>query len=119
MAQTVHNDTAGVAGTVAATETAPPRRGMSRRRLLGNGTAGVAAAGILANIPGLGSLFNDASEAPAIGGEAAAVEGASGPQSVVAHIRDVRNGFIDLHTNGTTINVHDPQLARAIARSAR
>ena len=83
---------------------------------------GVVAAGVLTSIPGLSSMLAGASsEAPAVSGDASAVEGdtAGLSQSVVAHVRDVRNGIIDLHINGSTVNVQNPQLARQIARAAR
>lgn len=95
--------------------------GVSRRRFLGRGSVGVIAAGVLTSIPGLPSLLSGASsEAPAASGDASMVEGdtAGLGQSVVAHVRDVRNGIIDLHINGATVNVQNPQLAQQIARAA-
>lgn len=101
---------------------APRRSSLSRRRFLGRGSAGVVAAGVLSSVPGLSSLLTNASsEAPAVSGDAAAVDGEAPQveQSVVAHVRDVRSGLIDLHINGATVNVQNPQLARSIARAAR
>jgi hypothetical protein len=78
-------------------------------------------AGVAASIPGLGSLLGEGSaDAPALTGDTSAVDGdVADSQSVVAHVRDVRAGIIDLHINGATIKVENPQLARAIAQSAR
>lgn len=107
---------------VGPTRAPEPIRGVSRRRFLGRGSMGVVAAGMLTSIPGLSSMLAGASsEAPAVPGDATVVEGdtAGLSQSVVAHVRDVRNGLIDLHINGSTVNVQNPQLARQIARAAR
>lgn len=100
------------------------RRGVSRRGFLGRGMAGIAAAGTMAitTLPALGCfLAEDAPDLPATTNEASAADAEAGTSldSVVAHVRDIRNGLIDLHVNGTTINLHDPQLAQNIARAAR
>ena len=99
--------------------TSPSRRtGFSRRHFVGRGTAGITVVGLLANVPGLSSLFSEtSSELPAATNDTPGV--ATDAQSIVAHVRDVRNGLIDLHIGGATMNVHNPQLAQAIARSAR
>lgn len=81
---------------------------------------GVAAAGVLASVPGLPSwLASSAPEASEASGDANVVAGdASGTeQSIVAQVHNVNSGAISLHINGSTVAVNNPQLARSIARA--
>lgn len=99
----------------------PFRSGLSRRRFLGSGMVGMAAVGTMATLPALGTyLTEDIPDTQAVTNDATEADSeAAGPfDSVVAHVRDIRNGLIDLHINGTTINIRNPQLAQSIARSA-
>ncbi|MGI8753222.1 MAG: twin-arginine translocation signal domain-containing protein [Acidimicrobiales bacterium] len=101
-------------------EEAEPRTPISRRKFVGRGSLGVAAAGVLASLPGLPSwLASSAPEASGAAGDANVVAGdASGAeQSIVAQVHNINTGDISLHINGTTVAVRDPQLARNIARA--
>lgn len=105
------------------------RAALSRRRFLGRGAIGVAAAGAMASVPGLGTLLAGgtlvSTEVPEVGGDSAGAAQSIGAdtsglaQSVVAHVSDVRNGIIDLHIDGATLSIRNPQLARTIAQAAR
>lgn len=93
---------------------------LSRRSFVGRSSVGVAAAGVLATVPGLPSwLASSGPEASGAAGDAnvAAGDAAAAEQSIVAQVTNVSRGDISLHINGTTVAVRDPQLARHIARA--
>ena len=99
---------------------AEPKSRLSRRRFMGRGSLGVAAAGVVASVPGLGSwLASSAPETSAVAGDTSAAAGdASGEeQAIVAQVHNVSTGDISLHINGATFPLRDPQLARTIARA--
>ncbi|MDQ2729405.1 MAG: twin-arginine translocation signal domain-containing protein [Actinomycetota bacterium] len=93
---------------------------LSRRSFVGRGSVGVAAAGVMASVPGLPSwLASSAPEASGAAGDAnvAASDSSVAEQSIVAQVHNLSTGDISLHINGTTVAVRDPQLARNIARA--
>lgn len=97
-----------------------PKLRLSRRSFVGRGSFGVAAAGVLASIPGLPSwLASSGPEASGAAGDAnvAASDASGAEQSIVAQVHNVSTGDISLHINGTTVAVCDAQLARNIARA--
>lgn len=97
-----------------------PKSRLSRRSFVGRGGAGVAAAGVLASVPGLPSwLASSGPEASGAAGDAnvAASDASAAEQSIVAQVHNVSTGDISLHINGTTVAVRDPQLARNIAQA--
>ena len=101
-------------------EEAKPTSGLSRRRFLGRGSLGVAAAGVLSSVPGLGTwLASSAPETSAAAGDtnAAASDASGAEQAIVAQVHNVSTGDISLHINGATIPMRNPQLARTIARA--
>lgn len=99
---------------------ADPKPGLSRRRFMGRGSLGVAAAGVIGSVPGLGSwLASTAPETSAAAGDtnAAASDASGAEQAIVAQVHDVSTGDISLHINGATFPLRDPELARTIARA--
>ncbi|MDQ6784821.1 MAG: twin-arginine translocation signal domain-containing protein [Actinomycetota bacterium] len=91
--------------------------GLSRRRFIGRGSLGVAAAGVLGSVPALPSFLS--SSAPEASGDAGAAtaDASAVEQTIVAHVHDINAGEISLYIKGQTISVRDPQLARTIARA--
>jgi hypothetical protein len=93
----------------------------SRRSVL-RGAAGAGAAGIAATA--LGGLGGQALAAPAPSRTARPAdqhetEHAAGDEPIVAHVRDVRAGHIDLYRGTGSAQVRDPELAARLARAAR
>jgi hypothetical protein len=84
--------------------TAPTRRTM----LKGAAAAGigVATAGVVADI-----MF--------AGPASAATTSSHGTDEVVAHVRDIRTGEIDIYSGTRQVSVRDRQLAARLARAAR
>jgi hypothetical protein len=95
------------------TETAPDRGQMSRRSVL-RGAAGAGAAGLaataLAGTTAFASVAKPIPPSKHHGDEMAAGEG------VVAHVRDLRSGQIDVYRGNSHVRVHDRSLAAQLAR---
>jgi TAT (twin-arginine translocation) pathway signal sequence len=81
---------------------------VSRRRLL-RGALAVGAAGVVGGV---------AVEAFTTGASAQTTSQASG-EPVVAHVRDVASGDIDLFVGTRLVRIKDPQLAARLAQAAR
>lgn len=107
-------------GTETPSDGAKVKSRLSRRSFVGRSSVGVAAAGVLATVPGLPSwLASSGPEASTAAGDANVVasDATVAEQSIVAQVNNVSTGDISLHINGTTVAVRDPQLARHIARA--
>jgi len=81
---------------------------VSRRRLL-RGALAVGAAGVVGGV---------AVEAFTTGASAQTTSQTSG-EPVVAHVRDVASGDIDLFVGERLVRIKDPQLAARLAQAAR
>ncbi|MHA3703914.1 twin-arginine translocation signal domain-containing protein [Jatrophihabitans sp. YIM 134969] len=86
---------------------------LSRRSLLATASATAAAAGVAAVV---GSRTNEADAAPA---PAAPAPAAALTAHVVARVRDLRTGEVDLFLGEKEVTVRDSSLAHAIARAAQ
>jgi hypothetical protein len=93
--------------------------GLSRRMFLKRGSLAVAMAGVASSMP----LLSEVAAGPP-GSEAATTaaevpEGLQMSESVVAHVRDLSSGQINLFVGERQIVLNDPALARAIVRATR
>jgi hypothetical protein len=100
---------------------------LSRRSFLQKGSMAVGAAGVAVAAPTLGRAARSAGIAPAAGRLAAggaseqsspagAEDGkADGP--IVAHVRDIRSGEIDLFVGTRRVTVKDPTVAARLYRA--
>ena len=100
------------------------RSALSRRTFITRGSVAVAAAGMVATVPGLSSaLAIGESEAPAAGdvGGAAAAEVAAGTMTepVVAHVRDLASGEISVFSGTQEVVFHDQNLAHRLFNASR
>jgi hypothetical protein len=96
---------------------------LSRRLFLRNSGLAVAGAGVVSQIPFLGSLVA-AGEAEAPVATDAAVAGTdagtvSMTEPLVAHIRDLSTGEIGIFNGAREVIVKDPQLAARLFHAAR
>jgi hypothetical protein len=96
---------------------------VSRRSFLRNSGAAVAAAGVMSQVPFLGSLVT-AGEADAPAATDAAVAGtgegtATLTEPLVAHIRDLSTGEIGIFNGTREVVTHDPQLAARLFRASQ
>jgi hypothetical protein len=85
---------------------------LSRRRLL-RGAVAVGAAGVV----GVVAVEGFTTAASAQSDTQTAADGQSEP--VVAHVRDVASGDIDLFVGTKLVRLRDPQLAARLAQAAR
>lgn len=85
---------------------------VSRRSLLATASATAAAAGVVAVV---GSRTNEAAAAT----PAAAPQAAPLSAHVVARVRDLKTGEVDLFLGEKEVTVRDSTLAHAIARAAQ
>jgi nitrous oxide reductase len=86
-------------------------RKVSRRRFLLQSGAAVGAAGVLTTT----SALTGANDAEASQPAAPPAESTEGP--VVAHLRDVRSGQVDLYVGTRQVSVQDRQLAARLVRA--
>jgi len=98
--------------------------GLSRRMFLKRGSMAVAVAGVATSMPLLSEVTQaaPAPEAASVGSQAAASEGGEGAQltqDLVAHVRDLSSGEINLYIGERQIVVNDPGLARALFQASR
>lgn len=88
-----------------------PSPGVSRRAVL----TGAAGAGALAATGGVfGAAGAAAAQTSSRGGSDSA-----GTDQVVAHVRDVRSGLVDVYVGERLVSVRDRELASRLARAAR
>jgi hypothetical protein len=95
--------------------------GVNRRDFLTRGSLTVAAAGLVATVPGLTSaLAMGESEAPAAS-DAVTADEAVGTMSepVVAHVRDLATGEIGVYSGTQEVVFRDPTLARRLFNATR
>jgi hypothetical protein len=93
-----------------------PRAGVSRRSVLagaGAGAAGLAMGGLVA-APALA-----ASHASRPAAAAAPRETAPDGEALVVHVRDIRNGEMDVYRGTSHVRVTDRSVAAALARASR
>lgn len=94
--------------------------GLSRRMFLKRGSMAVAMVGVASSMP----LLSEVASSPAADSEASttaseAPEGAQMTESVVAHVRDLGTGEINLYVGQRQIVLNDPGLAKAIFQATR
>ena len=88
---------------------------LSRRRFIAHGSIGVAIAGALAAVPGLGSVIR----MPAAPGVSPVIDPSTVTQPLVAHVRDLRSGEISVFVGTDHIVHRDPELAARLYNAAR
>ncbi len=93
--------------------------GLSRRMFLKRGSLAVAMAGVATSMPLLSEVAAGppASEAASTASEAPASFQAG--EALVAHVRDLGTGEMQLFVGERQIVVNDPALARALFRATR
>ena len=93
--------------------------GIPRRAFIGRGVLGIAAVGAAGPmLPALaGIVTGEAPEASDATTDASAVE--SGAEPLVARVRDVATGEIELFLGERQVTYHDPDLAARLVRAAR
>ena len=97
---------------------------VTRRAFLWRGSVAAGVAGAIASIPGLPALLTTGSQAaPGVGAsESEAVtllpEDSTLAEPVVAHVRDLSSGSIDLFVGRQQIAFKSPQLAAQLYRAA-
>jgi hypothetical protein len=94
--------------------------GLSRRTFLTRGSLAVAAGGVAAAVPGLGSILASApAEAPEINGALSDAEAgaasASGP--LVAHVADIQSGEISFFQGESQVVLKDQDLVARLYRA--
>jgi hypothetical protein len=91
---------------------------LSRRVFLKRGSVAVAMAGLATSTP---LLTEAASQSPSLdaGVTSALPEGAQLSEPVVAHLRDLTTGEINLFVGSRQVVLNDPKLAHAIFRASR
>lgn len=96
--------------------------GLSRRMFLKRGSMAVAMAGVATSMPLLSEVASgpSASEASEVSSSASELpEGAQMTESVIAHVRDLGTGEINLFVGQRQIVLNDPGLARALFQATR
>jgi hypothetical protein len=93
-------------------------KGFSRRIFLKRGSIAVAMAGLATSTP---LLTEATTQSPAVdaGVTNALPEGAQLTEPVVAHLRDLSSGEINLFVGNRQVVLNDPSLAHAIFRATR
>jgi hypothetical protein len=86
---------------------------MSRRGLL-RGAAGIGAAGLVSGVA-VQAFTSNASGAA----DSANAAGTASGEPMVAHVRDVRTGEVDLFVGTRKVRFRDPRLAARLAEAAR
>jgi molybdopterin biosynthesis enzyme MoaB len=93
-----------------------------RRTFLRRGTTAVAAAGVIAALPGSTAAILDAveSDGPGAADEAAqAGEAGSLSEPLIAHVRDLSSGEIGIFSGTQEVVLHDPGLAARLFQATR
>ena len=83
---------------------------VSRRRFLTHGSIGVALAGVLAAVPGLGAVLRTPVSVPT---------GANMAEPLIAHVRDLNSGEISLMVGTKHVIQRDVDLAARLYNAAR
>ncbi len=91
---------------------------VSRRKFLGRTTTAAAAVGTIAAVPGIPGVLNvgrptASSAAPTI------PEGATLGEPIVAHVRDLATGEIDLFAGTRQVTIRDPQVVAKLFKASR
>jgi len=91
------------------------RKALSRRSFITRGSVAVAAAGMVASVPGLSSaLAIGGSEAPAAEPAVADVAAGTMTEPIVAHVRDLATGEISVFSGTQEVVLRDPSLAHRL-----
>jgi len=93
--------------------------GLSRRLFLKRGSLAVAMAGVATSMPLLSEVAAGPPASDAATSAAEIPEGFQVSESVVAHVRDLSSGEINLFVGERQIVLNDPALAHAIIRATR
>ena len=89
----------------------------SRRAFLRRTSVAVGAGGAVAAVPGLRAILGSTPTPTAESTAADLVKGTSLGEPLVAHVRDVATGEIDLFVGTEQITYRDPQLAARLAKA--
>jgi hypothetical protein len=93
---------------------------LSRRHFITRGSVAVAAAGVVASVPGLTSaLALGGSEAPAAGSVVADVAAGASTEPIVAHVTDLATGEISVFSGTQEVVFRDQNLARRLFNASR
>jgi len=122
-----HTDSRSIPGTQGR-ENAPTDAGadsdrqikaFNRRQFLSRGSVAIAAAGVVATVPGFASALVSAEEEAAPAESAVQDEVLSLTEPLVAHVRDLTTGEIGLFSGTEEIVFHDPGLATRLFNATR
>jgi hypothetical protein len=93
---------------------------LSRRHFITRGSVAVAAAGVVASVPGLSSaLALGGSEAPATESVVADVTAGEMTEPLVAHVSDLATGEISVFSGTQEVVFHDQNLAHRLFNASR
>jgi hypothetical protein len=96
------------------------RTPLSRRSFITRGSVAVAAAGMVATVPGLSSaLAIGSSEAPAAEPAIADATAGTMAEPLVAHVRDLASGEISVFSGTQEVVFHDQGLAHRLFNASR
>jgi len=90
---------------------------LSRRAFLKRGSLAVTMAGVAATLPA--GLLESGETGAAASAPAELPEGAALTEPIVAHVRDLATGNINLYVGTREVAVHDPHLAARLFNAAR
>jgi hypothetical protein len=93
--------------------------GLSRRMFLKRGSVAVAMAGVATSMPLLSEVVTGPPGTEAATTASEVPEGFQAAEALVAHVKDVGTGEINLFVGERQIVLKDPGLARAIFRATR
>jgi len=104
------------------------RSDWTRRIFLKRGSLTVAAAGVMASVPGMPSLFAEG-ESDGSGAVAASEAGSAGAaeagsteelgQPLIAHVKDLSTGEISIYMGQNEYTYRDPQMAAKLLQATR
>jgi hypothetical protein len=117
----------GVPAAPVASVTGAAGDGNPTRRALFRGAAGVGAAGVAAAaLSGLGgraaadrTKADRGADSRVIGEPDHGQKAADPAEQIVVHVKDAAAGHIDLYRGAGLVRLHDPELARRLARLSR
>ena len=99
---------------------------LSRRAFLLRGSAAAGVAGAVAAMPGLPALLAAGSPEAATSAEAVAPEASAllpeemaGAEPLVAHVRDLSTGAMDLYIGDQQVSYTNPRIAAQLLRATR
>lgn len=92
---------------------------LSRRMFLKRGSMAVAMAGVATSLPMLAEVGSGASSSEASSAASDVPEGFQMSENLVAHVRDLGTGEINLFIGERQITLNDPGLARALFQATR